>query len=322
VQVVDEWLPVLDGDHSRLISVARQRRREHGWNYVICVTDSPMRDGDRPVAADVITEDGIAVVSLPAFGTVLLRQRLRDLLVDVLAELVGRHDPAGSTDPAPLSGLPGELQRVTPRRDDGDGGAVRIMANHSKLRLLLGMVYANRPWRLVYGLTGALAAALATGAYVLVTPTIWELADSLQPIRLTVITIFAVTTMVVWLILDHNLWVSRSDAISRSEANLYNASTVLTLVLGVLSAYLKLFTISLIVATFLIDEDLFQRKLGHPVGFPGYLHVAWFAASLSLLAGALGSGFDSEESARRAAYGARERERRAALKDWERQHTA
>jgi hypothetical protein len=41
---------------------------------------------------------------------VLLRQRLRDLLVDVLAELVGRHDPAGSTDPAPLSGLPGELQ--------------------------------------------------------------------------------------------------------------------------------------------------------------------------------------------------------------------
>jgi hypothetical protein len=46
------------------------------------------------------------------------------------------------------------------------------------LRLLSGMVLANRPWRLFPSFKGALAAAFATAAYVLVIPTIWMVADA------------------------------------------------------------------------------------------------------------------------------------------------
>lgn len=313
IQVIPERLPVLGGDYRELLEIAHTRRCEQKWDYVICLTDSPLRSDGESVAADVVAAERIAVVSLPAFGGVLLRQRLREVLVEVVAELSG-------ADSEP--GLPGEFRRVTPRGDRadddhvGDGQVtVRIVSARSTLRLLLGMVWANQPWRLVFGLTRALVAALATGAYVLVTSAIWQLADSLGYLRFSVIMVLSVTAMVVWLILDHKLWIGPSDKIPGEQAVLYNTSTVVTLVLGVLFAYAGLFSLSLVVGAFLIDEDFFARHLGHSTGWPDYIEVAWFAASLSVLAGALGSGFDSEESARQAAYGARERERREALQN-------
>lgn len=48
------------------------------------------------------------------------------------------------------------------------------------------MVRANRPWRLVPGLSKALAAALATGAVATVNFTIWSLAVSLSTPRLVI----------------------------------------------------------------------------------------------------------------------------------------
>lgn len=325
IRVLAERLPVVDNDYSELRNVARARRQRQQWDYVICITDSPLyRDGE-PLVADIIAGERIAVVSLPAFGGVLIREQLREVLVEVVADLTGESprpaEGGGLAQGGQWSGrreLPGKFRHVKPR---GEGVDDRILVSRNNLRLLFGMVWANQPWRLVFGLTRALAAALAAGAYVLVTPTIWQLADSLGSTRLILATVFSVTIMVAWLILDHHLWVKESDAIPREEVRLYNSSTVLTLVLGVLCAYVGLFTISFLVVGFLIDDDFFRAQLGHPVGWRDYLEVAWFSASLSVLAGALGSGFDSEESARRAAYGRRERERRAILRKLSEQST-
>jgi hypothetical protein len=51
------------------------------------------------------------------------------------------------------------------------------------------MVRANRPWRLVPGLSKALAAALATGAVATVNSTVWSLAASLSTPRLVIATV-------------------------------------------------------------------------------------------------------------------------------------
>ena len=46
------------------------------------------------------------------------------------------------------------------------------------LRLLGGMVRANRPWRLAIRLSRALTAAIAAGVFALVTADLWRLADA------------------------------------------------------------------------------------------------------------------------------------------------
>src|SRR3954471_1456932 len=69
-----------------------------------------------------------------------------------------------------------------------------------RLRLLAGMVIANRPWRLVLGMRSALAAVMATSAYLVITSTIWQLASSLSTTKLAVTMVAAVIMMVVWII--------------------------------------------------------------------------------------------------------------------------
>jgi hypothetical protein len=62
--------------------------------------------------------------------------------------------------------------------------------------------------------------------------------------------------------------------------------------------------------SFLIDVGYLEETPGHSAGFGEYVAVAWFATSVSILASALGSRFEDEESVRQAAYGLRERRRR------------
>ena len=76
----------------------------------------------------------------------------------------------------------------------------------SRLRLLMGMVYANRPWRLVVGLSKVMMAAFAAGAVSLAYPTIWQLSATMGPWRLTAATVLASAALIAWLILDHKLW--------------------------------------------------------------------------------------------------------------------
>ena len=54
----------------------------------------------------------------------------------------------------------------------------------SRLQLLMGMVYANRPWRLAAGMSKVLMAAFAAGAVSLAYPTIWQLSATMGPWRL------------------------------------------------------------------------------------------------------------------------------------------
>jgi hypothetical protein len=252
-------------------------------------------------------------------GAMATRHSVGAVVVQLVAELtrtVG--DTAENSAGQPQRRVPalaGRFRRVVP--DDGPVD-VRLLAARGRLRLLAGMIRANRPWRLIFGLTGALVAALATGVYVVVISSIWQLADRLGPVKLVVAMVFALAAIVTWLILDHHLWERPSDAATHEEEQLYNASTLATLIVGVTCLYAGLFVVITLAAGFLIDPNYFQSSLGHPVGWSDYLNLAWFASSLALVAGALGSGFDSEDAVRQAAYSFRERERREALAEFRR----
>jgi hypothetical protein len=298
-----------------LADVAGNAAEGQERDMVIYLTDHPRRAGVRPVVADVGRSGTVALASLPALGTLHLARRTRALILHLVDELArerlatGRHGKPPRRLARPLGGLLTPIRRITPK---GDEVAVRFIGTGARghFRLVAGMVRANRPWRLVPALSGAFAGAVATGAYVLVSQQIWRLADALSPLRLVIASVFAVAAMIVWLIVDHRLWERPSGQTARQLAVLYNTATALTLTLGVLSLYVGLFALTLLAGAFLLPGRTLEGVLGHAVTWADYANIAWFATSLATVGGAIGSGLESDEEVREAAYGYRQGERR------------
>jgi hypothetical protein len=177
------------------------------------------------------------------------------------------------------------------------------------------MVLANRPWRLVPGLKSALVAALATGAVATINSTVWLLAGSLSWWRLTAATIASVALVVAWLVIDGELW-DRPDDNSpeaRERSRLYNTSTLLSLTAGVIICYLTLYVVNLLWALFVLDPVVMGGYLHVSLGYGDLFVLAWFVASAATVGGGLGSGLESDEAIRAAAYSKREEERRNRL---------
>lgn len=315
--------PITAGKHStaEILRAVRRRREQRGWDYAICVTDLPVRLDHRPVLADANVEQRVAVVSLPALGGAQPQRRAKQVILQLLDELTGpTGHPArnGNTGRrrglrSPLTDLLAPIRRETVTEDGEVDIRYRATRTRGRLRLLTGMVRTNRPWRLVFGLSSALAAALATSAYALSSSTVWQIGDELGPARHLGIAMASVVLLVVWLITAHHLWETRrrNSARDREQVMFYNASTVLTLGIGVVCMYLGLFVLSFGIATFLISTELLARNLGHPVGWGSYFTLAWGVTTMGVIAGALGSSLETDADVRRAAYGYREEQRRA-----------
>ena len=299
-------------DEERILAVARESRAREGWDLVVCLTDLPRRSGLRPILAEASLTDRVALASLPALGARRLYRRVRELVVGLVEELDqgclapphgGRERPS-----ARRPRLVASVRRVV-TADTGANVRFLLPGVRGQVRLLAGMVRANRPWRLITGLSGSLAAALAAGAFAVVTSDIWRLADSLGPLRLAVATVFSIGAMVAWLVIDHELWERPGGRVARDRARLFNTATVLTVVLGVGCLYVALLVATLAAAWFLVTGELLGQTLQHPVGWPEYLTIAWLASSIATVGGALGSGLESDQSVRAAAYGYRQQER-------------
>ena len=292
-----------------MIDRARERMQREGWHLAICLTDLPLRNGRRPVIADASAMHGVALLSLPALGAARLRRRALETILGLLDGLMAeRLVTAGERgDRRRRSRVDRRLADVAATASSPDAEDVRFVAGvlRGNVRLLLGMVAANRPWRLAVGLSRALAAALGAAAFALVTSDIWQLADSLGPVRLAGLTLLSVGATVVTLIVAHELWERGGDGLRREQAVLFNAATTITVVLGVLVLYAALFAIALAGGWLVLANGPLAKTLGHPPNPSDYLRLAWLVSSLSMIGGALGGGLESDETVRQAAYGYR-----------------
>jgi hypothetical protein len=284
---------------TEIFAAARQKLLAGDWDLGVVVTDLPLKVGGRPVSRHLSPTHGLAVLSLPALGALHLRQRLRRALVELIGELSGR-GADGDWEENVLR----ELTTDTKHRPGGLGfGFVYVpvhVAGH--LRLLLGMVRANRPWRLAARLYGALVAALAVGAFALVTSDIWRISGSVGWWRLLVMCLLAIGGTVGGVIGAHGLWERVPDPRVRGQVVLFNVTTALTVAIGILCLYLVLFALGLGAAELLIRPAVFESALGHAAHTNDYLALAWFAASFATVAGGLGAGLESREAVREAAY--------------------
>nr|WP_179724317.1 hypothetical protein [Saccharopolyspora hordei] len=317
VDVHREQLPPSDDRHTEMMDIAGERMRQHGWDLVACITDFPLRSGQQPIVADVSTERRILVVSLPALGGMALHRRVQSLVTQLIADMC---TPGTATEGGEerrrrrLPWLPDRFRWVTPDQRDVD---MRVLASRGPLRLLIGMVRDNRPWRLVLGLTGPLVGAFAFSAFYLINTTVWRLASTMTPLHLVAAALGSVAVMVGWLIVYHRLWepTEGRPANEREEAVLFNASTVLTLVIGVGCMYAALYVVNMIAAGVVLTPEVFGQYVGPGPGFGDYAVVMLLVTAAATVAGAVGSGFESEDSVREAAFSYRERERRQALHD-------
>ncbi|MGO4444682.1 hypothetical protein AB4Z42_15110 [Mycobacterium sp. 2YAF39] len=266
-------------------------------DIVIYLTDLPRRLGTTPVVADISLHDRFGLISIPGTGGLFIDRRVQNLAQTVVAEVTNQRDKQHRS-----------VKRLTRTQEDD---VVRYVApaGLGRLRLLMGMVYANRPWRLAAGLSKVLMAAFAAGAVSLAYPTIWQLSDTMGPWRLTATTILASVAMIAWLILDHELWERPHSAGERERAALYNAATVVTLTIGVAILHIGLFILLLVTAWWTLPPQMVAQNIGHPTSFSTLLMMAWLVAAVATLGGALGSGMEDDDAVKAAAYGIRQRQR-------------
>ncbi|WP_369147947.1 hypothetical protein [Streptomyces sp. R44] len=323
VKVVSEPFTAGTEDPHTLMRRIKDRGSAEDWDIVVALTDLPLHSHGRRLVVDLSHEDGLALLSLPSLGGLRLQARARRAVEEAVLGLAGLQDtdaegrPRSQRRPRPLAA------RLTPVHPDqvGEEGTADlryvVSGPRGHLRVLAGMVRANRPWRLVPGLSKALAAALATGAVATVNSTVWSLAESLSAPRLVIAMVGSVALMIGWLIVDAELWHRSAEGSpeARQRARLYNTSTVLTVGIGVLVCYVGLLLINVVWALFILNDQVFTSMTREPLDATDYWTLSWFVASTATVGGALGSGLESDEAIRAAAYSKREQERRQMAKD-------
>src|SRR5215210_7248924 len=317
VPVVVDPLTGTDREAPEILDECREKMLSEGWDLALCLTDLPVYRGGRLVAADVSSERGVAGPSLPAMGALRLRPRSREATLRLAQELYEKvHEPEADATlkRSPRStGFVGPFRRVDP--PDEDMAAMDVDARFAAtgplghIGLWSGMVLANRPWRMLPAFKGAIAAAFATGAYVLAISSMWLLADAVGFLRLLALMAVAIVAMVAWIIIAHHLWERPEDPQQRRWTPLYNGVTVLSVSAAVLLAYAILFALLFVAAWVFVPGSYFQSTLKHPIGFGEYLTLSWLGASLATVAGALGASLEDEERVREASYGYRQRRR-------------
>jgi hypothetical protein len=282
-----------------LIDAGRRKLLSEGWDMALCLTDLPLPTAGRTVAGHVSVSHSVVVISLPAIGVVAVRRRLREAAL----RLIGRAlDGSGHRDAS--DGI--RLRRLQDLADLGDDGlSLGWGSRRGGGRLMVGMLRANRPWRLGVKLYRALIASLAVVAAALVTTDVWRIAVTIGWARLCAIAVFAVLATTVTLIAAHDLWERSEDERSSDQVVLFNIVTSLSLLIGLLTLYAALLLVTAVGALLLVSMPLFQAVIGRPVGAAEYIALIWLVASLAMVGGALGAGLEADSTVREAAYGYR-----------------
>jgi hypothetical protein len=299
-----------------LVQLSRERLLEEGWQLAICLTDLPLRVGRRPVTAYVSASLGVGVLSVPALGALDIEARVLTAVLRVLEQLLSRQDGRHDRAPADRGGRTRirlrlrhiqELASPMGRPHVADREVVQYVtaAAPGTLRLVLGMVRANRPWRLIIGLSRALVAALGTAAFGLTSPPIWRIADAMGWPRLLALAVGALLSIGLTLIFSHRLWEHSRSRATRDRVALINLSTTLTVALGVLTMFAAMLCITTICDTAVLLPPVLEHELAHEVGFGQYVRIAWLVSSMATLGGALGAALESDITVREATYGYR-----------------
>jgi hypothetical protein len=304
VEVVEARLVQPPATDAVIVDAARRLLLDRGWDVVVCLTDLPLHVHRRPVVAHANPVQNVAIVSVPAFGAVGARQRIREAIVRLLERLIGsygRGPDARGVVAAPRRLL---VQRVRELGTDTANGAFAFTARvlTGNLVLLGGMVAANQPWRLSLRLSRALTGAVAVGVFGLVYSDVWRLSDAFGWQRLVGTALLSVGATAATLIVGAELWERTAAPGVRKQVLLFNIATMATVVIGVTVLYAALYLLALVAAFWFVVPKVFTSAVGHAASVRDYFELAWLTCSLAMIGGALGAALETEDAVRDAAY--------------------
>jgi hypothetical protein len=309
VRVADAERADTTPDTEVLNQAVRRRMQEEGWHLAVALTDLPLRANRRPVIAYASAMYRVGLLSVPALGARSVPRRAMQAVLNLVEGLLGEEVGRGS-DPGETSRTHRMRQRLDELRSplgrsraDEDRTIAFVGATlRGNLRLLVGMVRANQPARVIARLSRALAVSLGTAAYAMTSSSIWMLSHGMAWPRLALLGAASMITLCVVLVLAHGLWERPSGQDDREAVVLFNLATSATLGLAVLTLYASLLVLSVVGGAALIPPQVYRGNVGHAPALADYLKLGWLAATIATLAGALGSLIESDKSVREAAY--------------------
>lgn len=291
---------------SELTESVRRQLLDRGWQMGIGLTALPLRVGRRPVATTASATYGVGLVSIPALGAVGVDERLHHAAVDLVSGLLGEGAADGPDDGRDerLRIRSAELAAELPVGTGTRRGSLRFtqLAVSGNLRLLAGMIRANRPARVMGRLSRSATAALGTGAYALSSSGIWTIAHTSTWPRLVAVGALSMLMILVSLVVAHGLWERSADDAARERVVLFNVVTITTLAIGIAALFLALVLILALAAAVTIPPAAFHEQVSASPTVGEYARLAWFAASVATVGGALGSLVESDQAVRDAAY--------------------
>ena len=301
IEVEQDRLVAAPASDADIVRAARRLLLRRDWDVVVCLTDLPLHTrARRPVLAHANPVHQVAVLCVPALGAGR-RHRAQHLMVQLVEQLLGVDQNVTHTDAGSAEDVAQRVRELgTDIGEQPYAFTARVLTGN--IRLLIGMVRANQPWRLTLRLSRALAAAAAAGVFALVTSDIWRLADTFGAVRLAGATIGSLTAVVATLIIGAELWERAPGRRNREQVVLFNIATTATVVIGVAALYAVLLVLAGIGAACLVVPRSFSDAVGHPVHIGDYAELAWLTCSLATLGGALGAGLETDDVVRDAAY--------------------
>jgi hypothetical protein len=305
------------GTEVDLIGAAREWMRQEGCRFAICLTDLPLHAGRRPLTAQASVVLGVGLLSVPALGAVDVAERTLDAMLGLIDTLLRpeaaprrrRLRPTRGRRAGTAAALPNVRDMASPlgRLDTPEEGTVRYVAAPAAgtIRLVLGLVRSNQPWRFIIGLSRALVASLGVGAFGLTSPAIWQIADAMSWLRLLVVAVGSLVAITLTVIVAHGLWDRRAPLSLHDPVSLINLATAITVSIGVLTMFAALLVITAVCGVALIPQTVLSAQIKHAAPGIDYLRIGWVVTSLATIGGALGAALESDLAVHEAAYGLR-----------------
>lgn len=300
------------------IDKAAELKAQYQWDFVICITDLPSISGNKVVISDFNSDKQVSMLSLPALGWVNLEHKLVNSMIALIEQLYNN-----STKERPKVHPLIHPKAVDPREDES---SKRRYINKffilGWLQLILGLTRANEPWKNIFNFKKIISVAFATGTYVSIFSMPWELSVQYSIYRFIVLMLIAILGMAGWLLYAHQLFERKTAKSQRVYRYIYNATTLLTLIIITLMNYVILYLLLSISISLFVPVSLFNNwtSANPDFTFLNYLKLLWFVASLGLLAGAMGSTVENEEKIRRITYSYRQYHRYKEAKQEAEQH--